>query len=204
MIAGEKLPSSICCFTKVGGIATPRSIRFYTDMIRKKMRLNYRPRPLDVIQFMLDQHLQFEPGEKDSYSNFGYMVPGRVAEQVTKLDYYPALDKHLQTGWDHRHQTRQASRERTIRQRTDLSSAERFVRHRGNGLARWARRQRRALCQFLSKYWLTGVARVPGEEDHQISRYGSLMGTTAVVRQTNGWDVAILFNGRARRTSRQR
>ncbi len=45
------------------------------------------PRPLDIIRYMLGQRLDFDPGTRFAYSNFGYCVLGRVIEQVTGRSY---------------------------------------------------------------------------------------------------------------------
>ncbi len=41
-----------------------------------------------VIRFMLGQSLDFDPGTKYAYSNFGYCILGRVIEKVTGQGYY--------------------------------------------------------------------------------------------------------------------
>lgn len=41
----------------------------------------------DVIRFMLEQPLDFDPGTKYVYSNFGYCILGRIIETKTKLPY---------------------------------------------------------------------------------------------------------------------
>jgi CubicO group peptidase (beta-lactamase class C family) len=41
----------------------------------------------DVIESMLDRPLDFDPGERYAYSNFGYCVLGRIVEKVTGRDY---------------------------------------------------------------------------------------------------------------------
>jgi N-acyl-D-amino-acid deacylase len=41
----------------------------------------------DVIRYMLGQPLDFDPGTRYGYSNFGYCVLGRIIEQVTQKSY---------------------------------------------------------------------------------------------------------------------
>ena len=41
----------------------------------------------DIIRFMFDRPLDFDPGTRASYSNFGYAVLGRVIERVTGHRY---------------------------------------------------------------------------------------------------------------------
>lgn len=39
--------------------------------------------------------LQFEPGSKDGYSNFGYIVLGMIIEEVSGVSYYDYLQQHV-------------------------------------------------------------------------------------------------------------
>ena len=41
----------------------------------------------DVIKYMAGQKLDFTPGTKVAYSNFGYLLAGRVIEKVSGLSY---------------------------------------------------------------------------------------------------------------------
>ncbi|MHB8863453.1 MAG: serine hydrolase domain-containing protein [Pirellulaceae bacterium] len=43
--------------------------------------------PLDILQYMLSRQLDFEPGLRYAYSNFGYCLLGRVIEGVSGTDY---------------------------------------------------------------------------------------------------------------------
>ncbi len=40
-----------------------------------------------IIKYMLTQKLDFDPGSREAYSNFGYCVLGRVIEKVTGMGY---------------------------------------------------------------------------------------------------------------------
>ena len=40
-----------------------------------------------IVEYMLTQPLDFTPGTKEVYSNFGYCVLGRVIEKITKMNY---------------------------------------------------------------------------------------------------------------------
>jgi CubicO group peptidase (beta-lactamase class C family) len=56
------------------------------------------PPPADttsIIRYMLDRPLDFQPGTKYAYSNFGYCLLGRVIEQATGLSYLDAARSEL-------------------------------------------------------------------------------------------------------------
>lgn len=43
--------------------------------------------PAHIVRYMLDRPLDFEPGERYAYSNFGYLVLGRIIEAVSGEPY---------------------------------------------------------------------------------------------------------------------
>lgn len=49
----------------------------------------------DVIVAMLRQSLDYVPGERYAYSNFGYNLLGRVIEKLTGMDYERYVQKHV-------------------------------------------------------------------------------------------------------------
>jgi CubicO group peptidase (beta-lactamase class C family)/WD40 repeat protein len=49
----------------------------------------------DIIRFMAGQPLQFEPGSKKAYSNFGYCLLGRVVEKISGRSYIDYLRANL-------------------------------------------------------------------------------------------------------------
>jgi CubicO group peptidase (beta-lactamase class C family) len=51
----------------------------------------------DVIKYMAGQKLDFTPGTKVAYSNFGYLLAGRVIEKVTGLPYATYVQQKLLT-----------------------------------------------------------------------------------------------------------
>ena len=48
-----------------------------------------------IIEFMLQQPLDFDPGERSAYSNFGYCVLGRVIEAATAKTYEAYVQEHV-------------------------------------------------------------------------------------------------------------
>ncbi len=51
--------------------------------------------PTDIIHYMTKQKLDFDPGERYAYSNFGYCILGRVIERATGQSYEAAVQKHV-------------------------------------------------------------------------------------------------------------
>lgn len=51
--------------------------------------------PRTIIRFMLGRALDFDPGSRYAYSNFGYCVLGRVIEAVTGLSYETYVQQQL-------------------------------------------------------------------------------------------------------------
>jgi CubicO group peptidase (beta-lactamase class C family) len=49
----------------------------------------------NIIRYMLGRPLDFEPGSRYAYSNFGYCVLGRIIEKVTGLDYEQFVKKEV-------------------------------------------------------------------------------------------------------------
>lgn len=51
--------------------------------------------PAEIIAYMLQQPLDFDPGSRYAYSNFGYCLLGRVIEAVSGLDYGEAVRQEV-------------------------------------------------------------------------------------------------------------
>lgn len=52
-------------------------------------------KPADIIQYMLGKPLDYDPGSRYAYSNFGYSLLGRVIERVTGETYEAYVEKHV-------------------------------------------------------------------------------------------------------------
>jgi N-acyl-D-amino-acid deacylase len=61
---------------------------FAPGPIVREMRVFPPVLPHTIIQYMLRQPLDFEPGSKFAYNNFGYCLLGRVIEKVSKQKSY--------------------------------------------------------------------------------------------------------------------
>ncbi len=68
---------------------------FHEAQIIEALGLQSRPSTNDVIRFMIDQPLNFDPGTKMTYSNFGYCLLGRVIEHVSGKGYEEFVSEHV-------------------------------------------------------------------------------------------------------------
>jgi N-acyl-D-amino-acid deacylase len=68
---------------------------FRPIVIAKKQRVNPPAEPMDIIRFMTTRKLNFDPGERHAYSNFGYCLLGRVIEKVSGQSYEAFVQKHV-------------------------------------------------------------------------------------------------------------
>ncbi|TCL39435.1 beta-lactamase [Anaerospora hongkongensis] len=68
---------------------------FKSAFIQREMQLPGPPNPTQIISYMMSKPLDFNPGEKYVYSNFGYSILGRVIEKVTGMSYFEYLKQSV-------------------------------------------------------------------------------------------------------------
>ena len=68
---------------------------FRAQIIAKAQGVASPPAAVDIIRYMLDQPLDFAPGTRHAYSNFGYCVLGRVLEQLSGLNYERCMHERV-------------------------------------------------------------------------------------------------------------
>lgn len=68
---------------------------FLTAQAQETLKLRRSPRPRDMVAWQMQQSLDFDPGSRDSYSNLGYCVLGRVIEAVSEQTYEEYVTEHL-------------------------------------------------------------------------------------------------------------
>lgn len=171
---------------------------FRAEEIRAELQLNSAATPVNVIEYMLVRPLQFAPGERVVYSNFGYCVLGRVLEQALHKTYFECIQdtvcrplgiKDVKLG----HTIERDPREVSYPVSPEAFSLDIMDAH--GGLIASAP----ALCRLLDYYWINGEPRMPSEWGNW-TFFGSLPGTTALVRQRrDGYNYAVLLNGRRER-----
>jgi N-acyl-D-amino-acid deacylase len=60
---------------------------FRSRQIATALGIPSPPGPRDIIRYMQGQSLDFDPGTRYAYSNFGYCILGRIIEKVTGVTY---------------------------------------------------------------------------------------------------------------------
>ncbi|HQR05862.1 MAG TPA: serine hydrolase domain-containing protein [Gemmatales bacterium] len=165
--------------------------------VERELHLARAAGPRDVIQFMLMQQLQFTPGERSAYSNFGYIVLGRVLEKAMKKPFGECLEESIfkplkitDIKLGHSSSNKRDPREVWYPVGDYALSME--VMDANGGMIASAP----ALCQFLEAYWIGGDPRKPGQRGNW-TFFGSMPGTTSMARQRNdGYNIAVLLNNR--------
>lgn len=68
---------------------------FRCKMIAEKQGVPCPPGPKDIICYMLGQPLDFDPGSRYAYSNFGYLLLGRMIERLSGVGYEEYIKKQV-------------------------------------------------------------------------------------------------------------
>ena len=68
---------------------------FYPVQIAESLGVSSPASPTEIVRFMLTRPLDFDPGTRYWYSNFGYCVLGRIIEKVSGTSYEEFVRKEL-------------------------------------------------------------------------------------------------------------
>ncbi|KPK06052.1 MAG: hypothetical protein AMJ64_10155, partial [Betaproteobacteria bacterium SG8_39] len=151
--------------------------------------------PEDIVRYMLREPLQYTPGTRRAYSNFGYCVLGRIIERASGMRYIDYLRSEVLGPLGIQDIRLAATGVHAAREVEYPADASRFNTETGDsagGLIASAP----ALVRFLEHYWLSGAPRRRGERGSW-AVFGSLPGTSALVRQLpSGVNYAVLMNAR--------
>jgi len=168
---------------------------FRVNAIARRLRLDRPPQADDIVRYMLREPLQYRPGTRRVYSNFGYCVLGRVIERASGMRYIDFVRAELLGPQGIEDVFLARNGERMPREVEYPEDASRFNTETGDsagGLIASAP----ALVRFLERYWLSGAPRRRGERGSW-TFFGSLPGTSAMVRQLpSGVNYAVLMNAR--------
>jgi N-acyl-D-amino-acid deacylase len=68
---------------------------FRPIMIAETMGTHAPAMPQEIIEYMMGRPLDFDPGTREAYSNFGYCVLGRVIESHTDMPYAQYVEREV-------------------------------------------------------------------------------------------------------------
>jgi N-acyl-D-amino-acid deacylase len=205
--------------THRGGLGPLRSVNpmFDVDLtfeMADRMSLSAPPTTRQRARFVLGRPLQFEPGSRQSYSNFGYAVLGLLVEEVGERPFPEFARSAVLDGvaadrlyegrtlpGDRRASEVDYHSQRRVPNVYELDRDERVPFPDGGfhlealGGAGEFVATTRTLLSFLDEYWITGRPR-SGEGGPYVY-YGSLPGTfTMTYQHESGVDVVALLNYR--------
>lgn len=164
------------------------------DRIERELQLDSPAKLVDVIRYMLAQPLQFGPGERVCYSNYGYAVLTKVIEKTYGKPYFDCLQQSIARplGID----DISCRRRRDPPPPTEAS----YVRD----VTRWTKQSvdegevttsAISLCKFIRVHTYNGELHRTNEGGWTF--FGSMDGTTSMMMQrTDGIACAVLFNSR--------
>ena len=153
--------------------------------------------PQVMVRWMMAVPLQFDPGERSAYSNFGYCVLGRLIERIAGRPYIAYVQQEIcrpaginpKAMWLGR--TNAAKRDKREPEYNQPCNVDIMDAHGGIVVSS------PALCEFLAHYWISGKPRRPGQRGYVYTFFGSMPGTSAIAHQrADGINFACAFNGR--------
>jgi CubicO group peptidase (beta-lactamase class C family) len=150
--------------------------------------------PMDLVRYMAKQPLQFAPGERSVYSNFGFVLLARVVEAAYGKDFRSCLKvftaRHRIKGID----VGVAEPNTLLHEpdyKTPAGSYNVEVMDAAGGMIASAP----GLCLFLERFWISGERRRSSGRTYLF--FGSNPGTTSITRQhEKGFVYAIVINSR--------
>jgi Tol biopolymer transport system component len=159
----------------------------------------------DIARYMAGQPLQFTPGTRSAYSNFGYALLRWIVERVSGRTFVSYLQQELGIDVDRSHAFSQDRNPREIwysdpGRCTNVFQPSSIVPCADGGYnveSRSIAASSATLAHFLDHYWISGEPRSPGQLGYIYWFYGSLPGTFSFAYQRlDGVNIVALFNQR--------
>lgn len=161
--------------------------------------------PMDLVRWYLEQPLDFDPGAREAYSNFGYTLLARVVEKVSDQPFptYLAATVAKQADMTTLRVSRSDPDDRIpgeiwyclhpeFSRKADPFPVRMITKDGSGALACTAA----DYCRFLTHYAINGALRRPGGR-YRGSFYGSTYGVTSACSQRpDGINFAVVGNRR--------
>lgn len=187
---------------------------FRTFEIARTLGLPGPPGPREVVRYMLGQPLDFDPGSRSAYSNFGFCVLGRVVAKVSGQEYGDYVRQEIMgpIGAGSLELGRSLQKDRNQREPyyNDTELEQNVFDANGplvpapdggfyldamDAHGGWIG-SAVDLVKFLDAYHVTGELREPGDQ-YDAAAFGSLPGTfTMIYERPDGTNLAAFFNQR--------
>ncbi len=183
--------------------------------VATELGLDGPPSKYDTARHMLARPMQFDPGARKAYSNFGYSLLGQVIEGITGMDYQAYLAAEIlgpagidgitlgSTRPEHRppgevwyESPADCPNAFTLDESREYSCADAGFLVSEFDSAGGHVASTGSLLAYLDAYWLTGQPR--DDRSPGLRAFGSHPGSYAIARQyPNGVDAVALFNSRS-------
>ena len=193
---------------------------FHAIRIADKLGTPSPPGKRNIVRYMLGRPLDFAPGRRRAYSNYGYMLLGLIVEEITgyPFSWFVRTQIFAPIGVDlgdvqpartlpyHRN-PREVWYAGSDRARSVFDPSQVIARPDGgfhlesHGGAGGLVASAPALARFLNSYWISGQPR-RGPQRGQNHHYGSFPGAFSFVWQrSDGVNIVVLFNKRTDRSA---
>jgi CubicO group peptidase (beta-lactamase class C family) len=165
--------------------------------IKKEMQFVGEMNTSNVIEYMLAQPLQSSPGETKHYSNFGYLVLGRIIERATEAKYIDAVHAMVcrPLGIEDMYISPKKITDRDSREvyYPKESGLDLEMRDSLGGLCTSAP----SMCVFLDNYWINGDRRKPRDKRRYYHGGSQPNANSCMMEQrSDGIHYVVLFNSR--------
>jgi len=183
---------------------------FKAIAIAEELEIESPPTREQIASWVFGQPLDFKPGERRAYSNFGYLLLGRCIEKVTGQDATDWIREHIVKSDDfilartfpNARDQREPHYFDPGAKTPNVYAPQRKVKWPDGGWdsesmdthGGWAVTAR-AYTDFLTRYWISGEPR--GDQGYEYLFHGSLPGTWSIARQRpDGMSWTAIFNQR--------
>ena len=156
-----------------------------------------------LVRYMWEQPLQFAPGTKVCYSNFGYLLLGLVIEKVTGKSYIKSIRELVTDPIDAGEIFLSSAVSQNRKSREVFYPAENQLNLQLRDSSSGLTADPTTLCHFMEAFWLNGRKRTErtGWSYYQLGTHPQC--TTALMEQRqDGLSFAVLFNRRQEETYR--
>lgn len=189
---------------------------FMSGRISAELGLDLPPTQEEIVRWVLSRPLDFSPGERRAYSNFGYLILGLLIEELTGTDYVEWARQEFSRTCGLEMDEIALARSFPV----DRDEREPWYSHPGMGRSIYDSLIQvpypdgafhieimeahgglivspQAYMKFLENYWISGQPRDKTSNGQNWIFFGSLPGTYTLGRQrSDGFNIVVFLNQR--------